>query len=42
MYDMTAVFGEILIGLTISVACLKGVCCLVPVNYNSESGFRKE
>jgi hypothetical protein len=24
------------------VACLKGVCCLIPVNYNSESGFRKE
>jgi hypothetical protein len=24
------------------VAHLKGVCCLIPVNYNSESGFRKE
>jgi len=24
------------------MACLKGMCCLNPANYNSESGFRAE
>jgi hypothetical protein len=35
-------FWRNFIGLTISVACLKGVCCLIPLNCNSKSHFRKE